>query len=158
MADPQVPFNRGVIRPVECISEAWEMVKGNYWLLLGISLVGHSIASFVPLILWGPLMCGIYMCMLRQHRGKAVTFEMLFKGFDYFLQSLIATLITMLPLVILILIAYGLFVAILISAAPGGGRPNPNAPWAILGGMGLFYLFIFAVVIIFQVLFSSSIP
>ncbi len=33
-------FNTGVIRPVECMKEGWELIKDEYWLFLGITFVG----------------------------------------------------------------------------------------------------------------------
>ena len=89
-----VEFQRVPIRPFDCLSGSKQLMGEQYWLFLGISVIGILIASFVPLgILMGPMMCGIYYCYFRRMRGEAVEFGMLFKGFDYFVESLIATLI-----------------------------------------------------------------
>jgi len=152
--EQQMAFNRKAIRPVECLTQGWDMIKGNYWLIFGITVVAQLIAGFVPFgIILGPMMCGIYLCLFRQYRGKEVKFEMLFKGFDYFVQSLIATLIWILPVTLFLIVAYIVFIAVLFAAAPvPGGKPGPNAGLAIFGGMGLFYLTIFMVIIAAQVI------
>ena len=94
MTNPSDAHRKSAIHPVECFQEGWQLVRDQYWLLLGISVVGILIGSVVPLgILMGPLMCGIYICYLAKMRGEPIDFGTLFRGFDYFVQSLIATLI-----------------------------------------------------------------
>ncbi|MEJ7699458.1 MAG: hypothetical protein WKF71_07405 [Pyrinomonadaceae bacterium] len=57
----EIQFKTGVIRPVECMKEGWELIKDQYWLIFAITLVGMIIASVVPFgILFGAMMCGIY--------------------------------------------------------------------------------------------------
>jgi uncharacterized membrane protein len=86
-------FNTGVIKPVECMKEGWEMIKDDYWLFLGITLVGLLIGGAVPIVLIGPMLCGVYLCFLKKHDGVKTEFADLFKGFDYFMPALIATLV-----------------------------------------------------------------
>jgi hypothetical protein len=136
-----VEFNRGVVRPMECLREGWQLIRNDYWLFVGISLVGVLIAGAVPLVLQGPMMCGIYLCLLRKAEGKRVSFEMMFKGFDRFLPSLIATLITSIPGLVLAFISCGLFVTAIIATMPGkGGQPDPEAGKIFAGSMGLVVL------------------
>jgi len=100
-------FNTGVISPTDCLKTGWQTIKDEYWLFLGIALVGMLIASVGPFgILAGPAMCGIYICMLRRIDGKRVEFGMLFEGFNHFVQSLIATLILIIPSMVLVVIVY----------------------------------------------------
>src|SRR5229473_8632215 len=99
-------FNRGVVAPVECLKEGWALIKDQYWLFLGICAVGMLIGSAFAIVLMGPMMCGIYLCLFQRMRREPVGFEGLFKGFDYFAQSVIATLIQMIPAVIIIVPAY----------------------------------------------------
>jgi hypothetical protein len=152
--DQPVAFNRKAVRPIECLTQGWDLIKGDYWLIFGVTIVGYLIASFVPMgILMGPMWCGIYLCLLKKHHGEKVSFELLFKGFEYFAQSLIATLIWIVPMIVLLIIAYVAFIAVVFAAAPpGGGQPSPNTGLAIFGGMGLFYLAIFLLAIVVQVI------
>jgi len=103
-------FNRGAVRPAECLEAGWNLIKSQYWLFLGITAVGILVGSVGPMaILLGPMMCGIYLCLLARMRGQAVSFELLFKGFDYFGQSLIATLIQVVPVMIVLVPFYLVF-------------------------------------------------
>lgn len=78
----------------EYFGQGRELIKGRYWLFFGITVVGILLGSLAPLgILMGPMMCGIFICFLKQVRNEEVKFEYLFKGFDYFLESFLATLI-----------------------------------------------------------------
>ena len=58
------------IDPVGCYKQAFELVEGKYWLLLGVSAVGMFIGGAVPVVLIGPMMCGVYMCFLEKYRGE----------------------------------------------------------------------------------------
>lgn len=92
----------GVVRPIVCYRSGWAIIKDQYWLILGVSFVGMLIGSAVPFaILLGPMMCGIYQCLLVKSRGEQASFQMLFKGFDHFAQSLIACLVMVVPVFLL---------------------------------------------------------
>ena len=89
-----IEFRSGVVKPVECLKAGLELVRSQYWLFVGIVAVGMIIASLVPLgILMGPMMCGIYLALFKQRRDQPVEFGDVFKGFDYFGDSLIAALL-----------------------------------------------------------------
>src|SRR5260221_850622 len=72
------------------------------------------------------MMVGIYMCFFRRMRGEPVDFGLLFKGFDYFAQSLIAALIQMIPMVIVMVPAYIIMFALMITSMPRG-QMDPDA-------------------------------
>ncbi len=87
-------FRRISARPIERLTEAKAMLGDQYWLFVGICLVGVLIGSIVPMgILMGPMMCGIYLCFRYRMNGIQVRFETLFKGFDVFVNALLAMLI-----------------------------------------------------------------
>ena len=58
-------FRRGVVEPVECLKEGWALIKDQYWLFLGISLVGMLLGGAVPIVLLGPMMSGIFLCLFK---------------------------------------------------------------------------------------------
>ena len=103
---PTPDFRTGVIRPVEVYKEAWAMMKDQFWLIFAITLVGMLIGSFVPVVLVGPMMCGIYMCLLDKIDGRPLVFDRLLKGFDHFLPGLIVALVIMVPMVVFIVAIY----------------------------------------------------
>src|SRR3990172_4452260 len=97
-----VSFNRNAVEPLRCIREGWALIKDQYWLFVGMSVVGLLIGSVVPFgILLGPMMCGIYLSLFQRRRGGPVEFGNLFKGFDYFGESIVATLLHMIPVFVI---------------------------------------------------------
>ena len=77
----------------------WAAIKDRYWLFLGVSLVAMLIGGAVPVVLIGPMMCGLYLCLLAKMRGEQVQFDKLFKGFDYFVPGLVAAAIQTVPII-----------------------------------------------------------
>jgi uncharacterized membrane protein len=163
MTPDNIHFRTGVIKPMECVKEGWALVKDQYWLFLGIVFVGVFIGSAVPLVLIGPMMVGIYLCFFRKMRGELVEFVTLFKGFDYFAQSLIAALIQAIPMVIVIVPMYILmFISMMLSVPRGGGRMDPDESsrfaLTILGFYVVFIVVILIVVIIVSIFFMFAFP
>src|SRR5207248_324348 len=74
MHEGRFTFNRGAIRPIECLAGGWRLAMQDYWLFLGITLVGFIIAELASPILVGPAICGIHICFLRQANSQRVTF------------------------------------------------------------------------------------
>src|SRR5438477_8491616 len=103
---PDTSFNYGVVSPVECLTAGWAVIKDRYWLFLGISLVAMLLGGAVPIVLIGPMMCGLYLCLLAKMRGEPVEFEKLFKGFDYFVPGLVAAAIQTIPIFIVLVPSY----------------------------------------------------
>ena len=69
------------------------------------------IGGAVPVVLIGPMMCGLYLCLFAKMRGEPVEFGMLFKGFDYFVQGLVAAAIQTLPVILIMAVGQVIFVA-----------------------------------------------
>src|SRR5687767_4935573 len=104
---PATPFRRGVVQPMVCLKSGWALIKDQYWLFVGMSFVGILLGSLVPFgIMLGPMMCGIYLSLFQLRRSQRVEFGNLFKGFDYFGESIIATLLHYVPIVIIIIPFY----------------------------------------------------
>lgn len=86
---------------------------------------------------------------------------MLFNGFDYFVESLIATLIMLAPMIAVLVPAYlGLVVSMLV-AMPDKVRNNPPDPetvFVMLGAFALFFLVVLVVSIIIHVAFIFIYP
>jgi hypothetical protein len=158
----QVEFKRNAVEPMECIKGGWELIKSQYWLFVGMAVVGILIGSVVPFgILMGPMMCGIYLALFQTRRGQPIEFGLLFKGFDFFGDAVIATLLHMIPIFLIIVPAYVLFyvgIFATMAATTRNGEPNPGA---LLGFMGVFLIFmlvIMAVLIVLSVIFIFAYP
>jgi uncharacterized membrane protein len=158
---PTSSFKRGAIEPMVCLREGWDLIKDQYWLFVGMSLVAMLLGSFVPLgILLGPLMCGIYLAIFKLRRGERVEFGMLFKGFDYFGESVIASLIHYIPVMIVIIAFYVVFYGgfFLIMVSQGGREPDPASLFIFLAIMIVAVLVLMLAIILVSLVFTFSYP
>lgn len=158
MSTPELEFRRNAVQPIECIKEAWALIKDQYWLFVGICAVGVIVASAVPLgILMGPMMCGIYMIFFKRMRNEPFEFGLLFKGFDFFGPSLIATLLHLVPILVIVVPSYVVFyIAFVLSIAVQGNEPNPAAMLGVMGLFGIFWLVMIILIIFISVGFTFS--
>ena len=156
-------FNRGAIRPMECMKSGWALIKDEYWLFLGLTVVGILIGSAVPLgILMGPMMCGIYLCLLSRMRGERIEFGLLFKGFDFFGDALIAALVHVIPiLLILFPLSFGFVIGITMFLPPPGSRRGGYDPSALITFvivMGVVFMIACVIVMALSALFMFTYP
>ncbi|MCM3906432.1 MAG: hypothetical protein ND866_32495 [Pyrinomonadaceae bacterium] len=157
---PATPFKRGVVEPMYCLKTGWGLLKGQYWLFVGMALVAFLLGSLVPFgIVMGPMMCGIYMALFRRRRGELVEFGILFKGFDYFGESVVATLIHYVPMVMIIIPFYIVLYGGMFLIMPRQGREtdpsNLIAFFAVLAVLGLIMM---VLIVIISVIFTFSYP
>jgi len=104
-------FTPKAVQPVECIKAGWDLIKDQYWLFVGLTLVAVLIGQLAPMgILMAPMMCGVYMAIFERMRGQTIEFNVLFKGFDYFGQAVIALLLHLIP-VFLVMLPFGVIFA-----------------------------------------------
>lgn len=146
-------IKKGVIRPVECFREGWELIRDRFWLFFAITLVGFIIASLIPFcILMGAMFCGIYVALGEKYEGREPKFEQLFTGFSFFMPSLIATLIWAVPLTIGFLVGY-IPLIILQFSLDRNSQPDPETIFATLG----FTLTVFGLMTIIWIFFHPFI-
>jgi hypothetical protein len=155
-------FRTGVIEPVACFKEGWALVKDQYWLFLGIVLVGMLIGGVIPIVLLGAMMVGIYLCYFRKMRGETVEFGDLFKGFDYFSQGLIAALIQMIPMVVVMVPLYIIWIVFFVASMPRGSRMSPSESqtffFTFFGFELVFIVIMMAVGIVVHIFFLFAFP
>jgi len=157
---PTPTFTPGAVQPMVCLRAGYDLIRDQYWLFAGMCFVAILIGSAVPLgILMGPMMCGLYVAIFQKHRGKQVEFGTLFKGFDYLGESIIATLIHVIPIIIVIVPFYIIFYGVLLFMIPrSGGEPDPGT---LLGFFGVFFVLLIIVmilIILVSVLFTFTYP
>jgi len=97
---PEFSFNASAIKPVECLKQAWGLIKDDYWLLFAISLVGAMVAGVTVYVLLGAMVCGIMGCYLKKIDGGVVKFEDLWVGMKYLVPSIPIALLFVVPIVI----------------------------------------------------------
>jgi uncharacterized membrane protein len=74
------------------ISEGWQIVKQDIGVFMGMALLFVIITSSVPLVLQGPLMAGFHLAFIRKMVRGTVDIGDLFRGFNFFVPTLIASL------------------------------------------------------------------
>src|SRR5580765_3300196 len=140
-------FRTGVIKPIECVKEAWELIKDEYWILFAISIVGAMIGGISLYVLIGSMICGIFGCYLKKIDGGRVTFDDLWKGFKFFWPSLLVTIVIVAPIVFFTVVMFVTIYLPIITAAVMGNDANGGA---ILGTfvVGLVIDVVIAVIMI----------
>src|SRR5258708_18982537 len=95
-------FRTGVIKPIECVKEAWEIIKPDYWLLFAITIVGILIGGMTLYVLLGGMACGIYYTYLKRiDGGGPVVFDDLWKGMSWIVPGLIVVAFIIVPVIII---------------------------------------------------------
>ena len=130
-------FSIGVIRPVECVREAWELVKGDYWMLFAVSIVGALIGGISMYVLIGAMVCGIIYCYLKVIDGEKFVFDDLFTGFKFFWPSLLVTIAFVVPIVLWATIMFITIYLPIIMAAVMGPKGNDSV---ILGSFAVGFV------------------
>jgi len=75
------------------IGLGWDMVKADLVNFLLIALVFTLLSSMVPVIIQGPLLAGFHIYCMKKMFNRHAEFADLFKGFAYFVPTLVASLL-----------------------------------------------------------------
>ena len=115
-----------------CLRRAWALLRGHFWPFVGVTALlmallgfatsvggeslrhgpmGHNsaeITSVLGMLVWGPLMGGLFLYFLKKIRGERATVETVFSGFNtrflhLFLAGFVTSLLTWLGFLCLIL-------------------------------------------------------
>ena len=92
-ATPWTPPTTVTLQTGRWIDIGWQMVKadiGNYML---IALVFSLLSGMVPVVIQGPLMIGFHIYCMKRMFNRPAEFADLFKGFNYFVPALVASLL-----------------------------------------------------------------
>jgi hypothetical protein len=149
-----IQFNIGVIRPVECFKEGWELVKPDFWLLLGVAFVGGLIAGATLMVLAGAMYCGIFFCYLKRVDGQRLTFDDLWKGFDWWLPGLGVAAVIIVP----IIVEYIFFSISLVGAIQAGSNLGENEMLGLIAGTMVVHFVILLAMVCFHTLLIFSFP
>lgn len=151
-------FRVGELAPVECFKEGWELIKDYYWLFLGITIVGVLIGSAFAIVLMGPMICGIFVCLFHHHRRQPIEFGMLFRGFDYFLPAFLVQLLKTIPSILLLVPFYVVIVFIMVASMPRRGETAEGFPIAIFGTEILFFSILGVVHLLVEIVALFALP
>jgi len=156
-----VEFRRGVISPLECIKEGWALIKEQYWLFFGITIVSLLVGGALAIVLMGPMMVGLFLCLQQRQRNQPVEFGLLFKGFEQFVPGLVVTLIKTIPVIILLIPYYILMFGAMAATMPRDD-PSPEAAHAFMASFFgieiVFFITVFLVSMVIEIFFMLAYP
>jgi uncharacterized membrane protein len=79
--------------PGRWIGEGWQMVKADIGIYMLLALVLAVLSGMVPIIIQGPLVAGFHIFCMKKILGRPAEFADLFKGFNFFVPTLVASLV-----------------------------------------------------------------
>ena len=150
----QLEFRTGVISPVECMKEGFELIKSDYWLMLAISLVGALIGGISMMVLTGAMICGTFYCYLRKIDGEPVKFDDLWKGMQWLVPGLVVMAIIIIP----ILFVYAAFYISFIVAAVMGSKLDEGELLGLFVGMVVVELIVLTLMVCLHTLLIFTFP
>jgi len=95
-ATPVAPFVSPAVIEVRAghwIGEGWELVKKDMGIYVLLALVTAILSSAVPVVLQGPLGAGMHIFTMKKMLGRRAEFADLFLGFNFFVPTLVASLL-----------------------------------------------------------------
>ena len=150
MQQPQ--YRTGVIKPVECVKEGYELIKSDYWLLFAIWLVGGLIGGISFFIVAGAMTCGTFYCYLRKIDGNPVKFDDLWKGMQWFLPGLVVMIFIVAPIIVLYA---GLYVPIVLAAVMGSNLSPDEMMGMLVGAFVVDFILLIGMVCLHTLLIFS---
>jgi len=75
------------------IGEAWGIVKNDLGAYVLLAIVFTIISGAVPIILQGPMIAGFHIYTMRKLENRPAELADLFKGFNFFVPTLVATIL-----------------------------------------------------------------
>lgn len=108
------------------INKGWEIFRMDMGLFIAYTVVMiliSVVSSFIPpvgLLISGPLIAGFYIVAHKINKGEDYEFATFFKGFDFFVQLLLYSLITSIFIVvgIIFLVIPGIYLAVAYTFVP----------------------------------------
>ena len=132
------------VRPIQLLRRGYDLIRGEYWLYVGISFVAMIVSALVPFgILTGPMLVGLFLCFIQRQTIGRTQFETVFKGFDQFMDAFIATLIMIAFSIVVLIPVMLVFVAVIFMLASQAG-PNAAPGEAMIATILIMYGIIFA--------------
>ena len=159
-----IQYYSGAIDAGGCVSNGWNLVKPNYWMYFGITLLAVILISCIPCVnffLIGPVGVGVYYVLLKAMRSEPVDFGMMFKGFEKFVPAMVVGLIQALPGIIWTVIDYGVNIARFIGLRGetgdlGNFYQTDAAELPILAGLTAAYIFMALFFTVFSIIWSLT--
>lgn len=150
------------LRPFTCLRAGMRLARQAYPRILGVYLLGAFLSSRVPFgIIRGPVMCGLYDCILDEYDGGRAALATLFRGFRRFAQGFVAVALASIPLIVFLLacpayltgrlVVFNFWGAPELLFRPGGAFSPREDLWTLLvmAAAGVLVLFLARVFFLF---------
>lgn len=92
-AVPWAPPATVTVQMGRWIDIGWQMVKADVGNFILLALVFSLLSGMVPVIIQGALMVGFHIYCIKKMHNKPADFADLFKGFNFFVPTLVASLL-----------------------------------------------------------------
>jgi uncharacterized membrane protein len=93
---PEIPWTPPAVVQVQAgrwISEGWALVTADLGTYVLLALVFCVLSAAVPVILQGPLIAGFHIFTMKKLMGRRAELADLFVGFNYFVPTLVASIV-----------------------------------------------------------------
>ena len=133
------------IGPVACYREAYEFLSQDCFTFWALAFCGMFIAGLVPIVLQGPMFCGLAMCFIAKRRMETFDFNLLFRGFEYFGKSIVGVLCSVGVQFLLALPGVFLYIAAAVFFVVGSSQGANTGLMLVFAAMFYFlaYIYIF---------------
>jgi hypothetical protein len=148
-------FTTGQIRPFEVYKEAWALMKPRFILVWATVIIAMVLSSTI--VLMGPMMVGMFMCLLDTVDGKPASLEKLFKGFSRWKAGVVVAVFAMMPVLIFVALAVVSYVPTMM-ASLGGTVIPPEQLLSMIVGILAVELLVGVVMTIIHTLMIFSFP
>lgn len=128
---PPTEFTTGQIKPIEVFKEAWRMMKPSFILVWVTVIIGMVLSSTI--VLMGPIMVGVFMCLIDTADGKPASLEKLFKGFSRWQAGVVVAAVAMIPVVIFVTLALVSYIPAVMASLGGEVLPPEQLLSMIIG-------------------------
>ena len=75
------------------VGQGWQMVKADMGTFIVLTIVFAVLNGMVPMILHGPLIAGFHIFCMKKILNRRTDLADLFKGFNFFVPALVASLV-----------------------------------------------------------------
>lgn len=148
-------FTTDQIKPIEVYKEAWALMKPQFILVWVTVIIGMVLSSTI--VLMGPMMVGVFMCLLDTVDGNPTSLEKLFKGFSRWKAGVVIAAFAMIPVVIFVTLAAVSYIPT-VMASLGGEVIPPEQLLSIILGILAVELVVGIVMTIIHTLMIFSFP
>ena len=124
-------FTTGQIKPIAVFKEAWTLMKPRFVIVWATVVIGMVVSSTV--LLMGPMMVGMFMCLIDAVDGKPASLEKLFKGFSRWKAGVVIAAFAMIPVLAFVTLAVVSYVPTVMASLGGTVIPPEQLLTMILG-------------------------